>query len=145
MRKAGARIRTKIRQLIDDFHRKLAKFLCTNYNVVLLPSFQTKNMLRRGQRRIGSKTARAMSTWSHYRFQHRLIYKSREYPWCKVLIVNEAYTSSTCGRCGSINSNLGSNKIFTCSQCQLHCDRDLHAARNILLRFISSSEEKSSR
>jgi len=115
MRKAGARIRKKIHNLIHDFHCKLSKFLCTNYHFVLLPSFESSHMVRKGQRRINRKTARAMNTWSHYKFQQRLIHKSREYPCCKVAIVNEAYTSKTCGKCGTINNNLAGNNIFTCA------------------------------
>ena len=140
MRRAGARIRTKIRHLVDDLHCKLVKFLVRRYTVVLLPKFATSQMLRKGQRRIRSKTARAMATWSHDRFQQRLLNKMREYPWCKVVIVNEAWTSKTCGRCGWIHQQLGGNKVFRCGRCHLECDRDLHAARNILLRFISSED-----
>lgn len=140
MRRAGARIRQKIRHLVDDLHCKLVKFLVRRYTIVLLPKFQTSQMLRKGQRRIRSKTARAMATWSHDRFQQRLLNKIREYPWCKVVIVNEAWTSKTCGRCGWIHQQLGGNKVFRCGRCHLECDRDLHAARNILLRFISSED-----
>ena len=64
-------------------------------------------MVRRGQRRIDSKTARAMCTWSHYRFQQHLIHKAREYPWCRVVICTEEYTSKTCGFCGYIHKKLG--------------------------------------
>jgi putative transposase len=139
MRKAGVRMRRRIRRLVDDLHCKLAKYLCETYSVVLLPKFETQGMIRRGQRRIRSKTARAMCTLSHYRFQRRLIDKAREYPWCRVVIVSEAYTSKTCGRCGKINAKLGGNKVFRCPSCQLECDRDKHAARNILLRYLTTS------
>ena len=40
---------------------------------------------------------------SHYRFKERLLYKSREFPWCHVYIVNEVYTSKTCTHCGHIH------------------------------------------
>lgn len=140
LRKAGARIRRRIRHLVDDMHCKLAKFLCEGYHLVLLPKFATQDMIRRGQRRIGSKTARAMVTWAHYRFQTRLVNKTREYRWCKVAIVSEAYTSKTCGRCGKINNKLGGNKVFRCPACGLVCDRDKHAARNILLRNLNQVE-----
>jgi putative transposase len=139
MRKAGVRMRRRIRHLVDDLHCKLAKYLCETYSVVLLPKFETQGMIRRGQRRIRSKTARAMCTLSHYRFQRRLIDKAREYPWCRVVIVSEAYTSKTCGRCGKIHAKLGGNKVFRCPSCQLECDRDKHAARNILLRYLTTS------
>ena len=142
MRKAGVRIRRRIRHLVDDLHCKLAKFLCESYNLVLLPKFETQKMIRRGQRRIRSKTARAMVTWSHYRFQSRLLDKAREYPWCAVMIVSEAYTSKTCGRCGAIHNKLGGNKVFRCPSCQLTCDRDKHAARNIMLRCVTQHYER---
>ena len=48
-----------------------------------------------------------MLTWSHYRFRMRLIAKAREYPHCKVIVVDEAYTSKTCGSCGNIHQRLG--------------------------------------
>jgi putative transposase len=140
MRRAAARMRTRIRNLVDDVHRKLAKYLCSTYNAVLLPKFETSSMVTRGQRRISSKTARAMATWSHYRFRTRLQAKAREYPWCKVVMVDEAYTSKTCGACGAINRSLGASKVFRCPACGLHADRDVHAARNILLRFLADTD-----
>ena len=84
-----------------------------------------------------------MCTLSHYKFRQRLLNKSREYPWCTVSIVNEAYTSKTCGRCGVINEKLGGNEIFKCINlnCGLVADRDIHAARNILLRYMCKNEQ----
>lgn len=48
----------------------------------------------------------------------------------------EEYTSKTCTRCGRINHNLGSNKVFTCASCKLIIDRDINGARNILLKNL---------
>jgi putative transposase len=144
LKKAARRIRLKIRNLIDDLHKNLVKWLCVNYRVILLPEFETSQMLRRGQRRIGSKTARAMATWSHYRFKVRLLNKTREYPTCKVVLVNESYTSKTCGSCGHIHDTLGGSKIFKCPKCDFTIDRDVNGARNILLRFLSALESGSS-
>src|SRR5438067_5652005 len=59
------RIRKKIRNLVDECHRKFARWLCENHHVVvLLPEFKTKDMVKRGSfRKIHSKTARQMMTW----------------------------------------------------------------------------------
>ena len=38
MRKAAVRIRLKIRNLVDELHKRLVKWLCENYEVVLLPA-----------------------------------------------------------------------------------------------------------
>ena len=137
MRMAARKIRRKIHNLVDELHKKLSLWIVQNHHTVLLPSFETQQMVRRGHRRIRSKTARAMLTWSHYRFRQRLLHKAREYPWCKVIICDEAYTSKTCGNCGFIHQKLGSNKTFKCPQCKITMDRDMNAARNILLRYIT--------
>src|SRR5207247_11421218 len=57
-------------------YRKFARWLCENHHVVvLLPEFKTKDMIKRGFRKIHSRTARQMMTWSHYRFRQYLLYK----------------------------------------------------------------------
>ena len=82
---------------------------------------------------------------SHHRFKQRLLAnKAREYPWCKVLIVDEAYTSKTCGMCGHIHQSLGGNKVFRCPHCSFEIDRNVNGARNILLRFLTLYHETSS-
>ena len=67
----------KVRNLIDDMHKKLAKWLCEKCaKHVLLPAFETSGMIRKGQRKITSKTVRGMVTWSHYRFRQRMLHKA---------------------------------------------------------------------
>jgi transposase len=38
---------------------------------------------------------------------------------------------------GSTPPSLGGQKRFRCPACGIDCDRDVHAARNILLRYLS--------
>jgi IS605 OrfB family transposase len=137
LKKAAARLRNKVTNLVTDLHHKFAKWLCMNYHYVLLPRFETQQMVCRKQRKINSKTAWLLSTWSHYKFRQRLIEKAREYPWCKVIICDEHYTSKTCGFCGTIRWDLGGRKIFRCYKCNYVCDRDINASRNILLRYLT--------
>ncbi|KAG2381876.1 hypothetical protein C9374_005668 [Naegleria lovaniensis] len=136
-KRAGRRIQQKIRNIVDDLHKKLCLWLCRNYQVILLPSFETQKMVKKLHRRINSKTARKMLTWSHYRFKQRLLHKAREYPWTHIYIVNEAYTSKTCSCCGHIHT-VGSSEVFRCPSCGSIFDRDINAARNILLRFLTT-------
>jgi len=137
MKKAGMRLQFKIRNLVDELHKKLCLWLCENYQVILLPEFRTSDMVNRSKRTINGRTARAMATLAHYRFRQRLLHKSREYTDCKVIIVDEPYTSKTCGRCGTINWNLGGKEIFVCPRCNHSACRDGNAARNILLRYLT--------
>ena len=62
MRKAGARTSAKIRQLVQELHEKLAKFLCTNFSIILLPKFQTSTVNRRRKKKFKARTARALAT-----------------------------------------------------------------------------------
>lgn len=71
---------------------------------------------------------------SHFLFKERLKSKAHEYNYV-VKIVDERYTSKTCGRCGEINNNLGSSKIIECPEymCLYRMTRDIHGARNIYI------------
>ena len=99
-------------------------------DTILLPKFETGKMVTRAQRKIGSKTARQMLTWSHYRFQQRLINKTREYRKSQVIICDEAYTSMTCGRRGELHEKLGGSKTFRCPHCGVTMDRDMNGSRH---------------
>jgi putative transposase len=145
LKRAARRLCKKIHNLVDELHKKLVKWLVEQYHTILLPEFETQNMvIRRANRRIGSKTARAMLTWSHYRFKQRLLDKTREYPWCNVVICDEHYTSKTCGNCGFLHQKLGSSKSFKCPRCATEMDRDVNAARNILLRYFTLNRARPS-
>jgi len=135
LRKAAMRMRTRIRNLVDDVHKKTASFLARSFDVVLLPTFNASSMVKRARRRINSKTARAMLTWAHYRFRQTLLARVRS-TGTHVELVTEEYTSKTCGKCGQLHDKLGSSKVFRCPSlgCAHVVDRDANAARNILLK-----------
>jgi putative transposase len=99
------------------------------------------NFQRRGlktNRRINSKTARAMCTWSHYRFRCHLIQKVRCRPSAQVRLVTEEFTSKTCGKkCGALHPKLGGSKTYKCADCKTVMDRDSNGARNVLLKHLT--------
>jgi putative transposase len=131
------RLLDKIKNKVKEVHRKMAVWLCENYKVILIPTFETSQMVRRGKRKINTMTARNMLTWSHYGFRQLLKTKAELYPWVNVVECEEPYTSKTCGSCGEINSKLGGAKTFRCKSCGYIADRDINGARNILLRYLS--------
>jgi transposase len=86
-----------------------------------------------------AKTNRSMLGISHFTFRMRMKGKCEE----KGLLYaepTEEYTSKTCGACGQVNYLLGSKKTFECF-CGNVCDRDIHAARNILLKWLSTEAD----
>jgi putative transposase len=134
MRRALQKQRQRIKNLVDDMHKKLCRELINEYDVILLPEFRTSEMVLRATRKIDNKTARNMLTLKHYQFRQRLLNLSA-HPSCqtRVHICTEEYTTQTCGHCGWQHANIGGNKRFNCSHCNLRADRDHNAARNIYL------------
>ena len=131
MKLASHRLRRDIVNLRDDFHKKVAKDLCDNYSIILLPHFKVKTMLSS----LNSKTTRNMCNWAHYKFKMYLSYLCKK-RGCKLYFVNEDYTSKTCGNCGHIKGRKDTSEIYKCNVCKIHCDRDIMAARNIYLKNI---------
>jgi putative transposase len=131
------RMHDKIKNKVNEIHRKLAVWLCENYKVVLIPKFESSKMVKRINRKINTNTARNMLTWSHYQFRELLKAKAELYPWVNIVECEEPYTSKTCGCCGELNNKLGGAKIFRCKGCDYVADRDINGARNILLRYLS--------
>jgi len=131
MRKAAARSRRRIRNLIDECHRQAASWLSKNHSYILLPTFETSQMTKKKKRKIRSKTARQMLTWSHYRFKQVLKNKA-ELSGCQVIDVTEEFTSKTCTKCGHIHTKLGGNKVFKCPKCGHEINRDFNGALGIL-------------
>jgi putative transposase len=134
--KAIQRQRAKIHNLVDELHKKTALFFVRNFDVILLPSFETKQMSNRLTRKIDKQSARSMLTFSHYRFKRYLKHKAVEYGKT-VIDVNEAYTSMTASWTGEVQENLG-NKRYIRSQ-GVTVDRDINGARGIMLRALRAS------
>lgn len=134
IRRKNDKIRFKISNLVEEVHHKTALFLVKNYKYILLPSFETSNMVTT----LCSKVSRSMLTWSHFKFKQFLKFKAKQYG-AVVFEVDESYTSKTCGRCGYILNNLGGKKIFKCPECDLIIDRDYNGVRNVYLRTLADS------
>ena len=135
LRKAANRIKVKIRNLIDELHKKVAHFLVTNFDIILLPTFETKQMTKRGARKLRKQSVRQMLTLSHYRFKVFLKQKAKEHG-VQVIDVCEAYTSKTVSWTGEVVANLGGSKVIKSSEGH-RMDRDLNGARGIFIKNVA--------
>ena len=141
LKKRGLLKQEEIRNKVNELHCKLTTWLCENYDIILLPRYESKNMVRKeNERKINSKTARMMMTYSSYRFKQRLINKLREYNDKYLIECTEEYTSKTCCKCGSIN-DVGGNEVYKCKLCDNCIDRDANGAINIMIKFLTSRSE----
>ena len=134
-KKALIRLTQKINNLVQDSHRKISLWLCQNYNTIIIPKLNFHNF-----KQMSKKNRTKMSLWSHCAFVDRLVDKSKEFLNCKVIIVQEDFTSKTCGNCGFIKKDLGKAETFNCDKCSLCIDRDTNGSRNIFLKYLTEHQ-----
>ncbi|WP_251960362.1 RNA-guided endonuclease InsQ/TnpB family protein [Nostoc commune] len=135
MKIAASNLRGKIKNLVDELHKKTARFLVDNFDIILLPTFETSQMSKKAHRRIRSKSVRQMLTLSHYRFKQFIKHKAFETNKL-VIDVNEAYTSKTVSWTGEIIHKLGGAKFVKSPSDGRVMSRDLNGARGIFLRAL---------
>ena len=132
-KKYSNRVYDKIRNYVKDLHYKTALNLVKKFDIIALGNMSTKSVCSKSSN-LYKKIKSTAYMISHYKFRQILEYKSKQYG-SRLVIVDESYTSKTCGRCRTRN-NVGSSKTFKCSNCNLVCDRDVNGARNILLKHL---------
>jgi putative transposase len=130
------------RDLVDELHWKTCRFLVRDFDVVLIPSVETKDMALKCKRKIRKKSVRSLLTFSHYRFKQRSKDKASEFG--KVVPeVDEAYTSKTASWTGEIKKIGGAKCITTkyITSGGIKVERDINVARGIFLRALADRPE----
>lgn len=133
MRRRCSLLRIKIANRVRDLHWQTASWLTKKYKVILIPIFETKDIVEKSNNR---HMNRNLISLSHYSFRERLKHCARQ-NGSIVITCSEAYTSQTCGGCGKLDPKLGSKKEYNCSTCKLKMHRDINGARNILIRSLT--------
>ncbi len=123
--------KNKLTHLRDELHFKLIVWITSKHSVAVIPRLRVKQLTSR-MGVLHSTTKKLMAVLGHGRFYQRLEAKCSR---SKTVLVNgdEGYTSKACDKCGRI-TDVGSKEVFRCETCGNVADRDIHAARNILLK-----------
>ena len=131
MKRTLARDRLRLHNWMTQGHYAAANFLLRRFDVVIAPQLETARLVRRGGRVFGSRTARAMLTWSHGLFAQRLHWAALRYAGRRVITDSgEPGTSKTCAHCGHWHTRLGASEVFACPSCGVWLSRDVAGARN---------------
>jgi putative transposase len=132
------KINFKISNKISDMHNQIASWLSRAFETIILPKFGTSKMQQGNT--LQSTTKRKLQCLSHYKFQQKLKWLC-SCNGSKLYLVEENYTTKTCGKCGILNE-VGSNKIFKCHKCDCQLGRDLNGARNIWIKTMTDKGVK---
>ena len=125
------KIEKKKKNLVDEIHWKTINDIISFNDVIFYGNINSHDIVKNSN---NTYLNRDINDLKFYLFKERLIFKSlikNKY----VILVNEAFTSKTCSSCGSIY-NIGSSKTYNCSNCKTTMDRDINAAKNILIKGI---------
>ena len=131
------RLKCKKDDLVRDMQQQLAHVLVTQYDVIILPTFETKGMVkRRSGRVIRRNTCRQMLGLEHYRFKLMLKWYARKHG--KVVIDgNESHTTKTLSWSGEVQNDVGGKKYVRDEK--FIVDRDINAARGIFIKTLNQA------
>ena len=122
----------KITNIRKDYLHKISTEIVKNQDIISVEDLSVKNMMK------NHKLAQSLSDVSLGMFYTMLEYKSKWNDKSFVKIDRFFPSSKTCSNCGWVYQDLNlSIREWTCSSCNIHHDRDLNAAKNILKQGIN--------
>jgi len=123
--KVVAKVHTRIRCRRENFSHQLSRKIVNEYQYICAEDLNIKKMVE------NSHLAKSIADASWSQFLRFLSYKAEE-AGRKLGLVNPAYTTQTCNRCGHCAEKKLSERQHTCVQCGYSVDRDYNASQNIL-------------
>lgn len=128
-KRAKARLEEKIARCRGDWQHNVTTMLARDNAVVFAEDIQPTFLLSKDSEKKKNKGFRRHAADAAIgRIKQLLTYKCGK----RLRLVDAAYTTQRCSRCGAIAAKELSEREHNCKQCGLALDRDTNAARNVL-------------
>ncbi|CAN2042495.1 transposase [Candidatus Magnetomoraceae bacterium gMMP-15] len=130
-----AKIEAQIANIRNDYLHQTTTKLILNHSFIGMEDLNIKGMMK------NHKLARHLSDQAFGEFKRQIQYKAKEYDTNVEFIDRFFPSSKKCSKCGEIKKNLKlSDRMFNCSYCGFHIDRDVNAAINILTESLKQEQ-----
>jgi transposase len=130
-KRAVNKIETRKSNIVDECQWKTIRDVLMCNDVVFYGDIKSHDIVKRCTNRTLNTSLNDLKL---YKFKERLLYKA-SLTNKRVFVINEAYTTQTCSDCGHMYKP-GCSKVYNCSSCSHTMDRDVNAAKNILMKGI---------
>lgn len=137
-RNVVARVHERIGNHRYEFVQQLSRKIVDEYGFIAFENLNIKDMVQ------NHCLAKSISDAAWRMLINATKYKA-ESAGTTVVLVNPAYTSQICSRCGTLVPKDLSNRTHNCPSCGLVMDRDENAAINILRLGLQSAIRKKDR
>lgn len=128
------KIHQKIKNQRNDFQHKIANYLVKNYDLIAIERLNILGM----SRGILAKQINDVAIGNFF----NILRQKAECAAKKLIEVPAAFTSQDCSSCGERVKKDLSVRVHHCSKCGLILDRDVNAAKNILLAGLADKSVK---
>jgi len=107
---------------------KLGKYFAEHYDVLVMEDIQVKQLVDNSSRKLRQR----LLDVAFHELKETIRYQMEKYGK-KLVLVNPAFSSKTCARCGYVKKDLTlSDRVFVCPKCGWAADRDYNASLNLL-------------
>jgi putative transposase len=125
-----ARAYEYLKDLRKDMYMKLGKWFAEHYDVLVMEDIHVKQLIGESLRRLRMR----IHDVAFNELKEIIRYQMEKYGK-KITLVNPAFTSMACAKCGHVKKDLTlADRVFVCPECGWVADRDYNASLNILRR-----------